>query len=180
MPAEGVYTARCASYIEVGLTETKFGVSYQSKMAFELCEPTKKAGQPVLVFKTIFNVSMRSQNFRDIIKAITHRAELSGLDLRDLIDCPCEISITHKETESGVYADVEVSRYKGTAKLPPLVSVPLFFSLHPSDFNPDVLETLPEKLRDRIKRGDSYKDIMLARALADKPAAGIIDDEIPF
>jgi len=61
-----------------------------------------------------------------------------------------------------------------------LMSTPLFFSLHPSDFDPDVLEALPERLRDRIKRGSTYQDLMLRRLLPDKPAAEIINDDFPF
>jgi hypothetical protein len=180
LPAEGVYTARIAAYIETGVAETRFGDSYQAKCTIELCEPTRKAGQPIIIFKTIFNQSMRSQKFRDFLKAVTNRAELSGFDLKDLVVCQCEVVVTHRESEAGIFADAEVSRYKGTAKLPPLMSDPVFFSLHPSDFDADVLEALPEKLRDKIKRGPTYKDLMLQRALADKPAADIIDDDIPF
>jgi hypothetical protein len=152
LPAEGVYTARLAHYIELGLMETKFGASYQARAALELCEPTRKAGKPILVFKVIFNVSLRSQKFRDFVKAVTNRAELSGMDLQELIGCPCEAAITHKETEGGLFADVEVTRYKGTAKLPPLVSEPIFFSLHHSDFDADVLEALPKNFMPTASR----------------------------
>jgi hypothetical protein len=100
------------------------------------------------------------------------------MDLRELIGCPCEVAITHRETEGGLFADVEVTRYKGTAKLPPLVSEPIFFSLHHSDFNADVLEALPEKLRDKIKRGETYKDLMAQRALNELSTPDIISDDI--
>jgi hypothetical protein len=180
LPAEGTYTARCAHFIEIGLVETKFGVSYQAKMAFELCEQSRRADSPILVHMTVFNMSLRSQKFRDIIKALSGRPELSGFDLKDLIGCGCEVTVTHRETESGIFANVEVARYRGTNKLPPLMSEPIFLSLHPSDFDPDVLEALPEKLRDKIKRGGTYQDLMLRRAMADKPAADIISDDIPF
>jgi hypothetical protein len=172
--------SRSFSYVELGLTESKFGISYQARLGLELCEPTRKANKPVVVQKAIWNVSLKSQKFRDLAKALTGRPEVSGLDMQDLLNCPCEVTITHRETETGIYADIEIGRYRGSAKVPALMSDQVFLSLHHSDFNADVLEALPEKLRDKIKMGPTFKDLMLQRALADKPAADIIDDEIPF
>ena len=85
VPAEGSYVARLVQRIDLGLMPTKFGVSHQARCAFELCEPTRKADKPVIVYKSIWNLSLRSPNFRDLIKAISNRAEISGMDLKELI-----------------------------------------------------------------------------------------------
>jgi len=96
------------------------------------------------------------------------------------MNCPCEITVVHAESDSGVYANVEVSRYRGTQKLPPLMSDPVFFSLHRDDFSSDTLEALPGKLKDKIKNGETYKNLMAERALAELSTKDIIDDDIPF
>jgi hypothetical protein len=180
LPAEGTFEARLSSLIDVGLQPTKFGLSRQAKLAFELSGPTADAEKPVLAFKTIWNLSPRSDGFREIAKALTNRAELKGLDLRDLVGAPCMIEIVHVETDNGVYANVEVSRYKGVKKLPALVSDPVFFSLHPSDFDPDVLEGLHAKLKEKIKSSSTYKDLLAERELAKLETKDIIGESAPF
>jgi hypothetical protein len=179
LPAEGTYPARIAAFVDVGMQETQFGFSRQGKVTIELCGPTAKAGQPIVIYKTFFNLSLKSEKFRDFLKAATNRNN-SGFDLRDLIGTGCEATITHRETDRGVYADVEITSCKDATKLPPLVSDPVFFSLIDSDFDVGTLESLPDKLKKRIKDSETYKELMAQRELAKLSSKDIIDDDIPF
>jgi hypothetical protein len=99
LPPEGRHVAALVRFVDTGLQPGKFGASRQAELAFEIDGMTTADGQPMLAFKRIFNLSNRSRNFRDTVRAISNVHDISGVNTRDLVGKWCEVVIEHVTTE---------------------------------------------------------------------------------
>ena len=194
LPPEGKHPGTLIEFVDLGAQPGKFGASRQADAAFELVGETTADGKPVRAFKRIFNLSPRSKNFREMVRALTGLHDISAVDTRDLLGKACELVIEHVVTEDGsTYANVECRPWRGAKAAPAPTSPAVFFSLHSADFDPDVLAGLSERRREKILASETYKTLVAERrATPGKPPAEIkpfkakprgkpgINDEIPF
>jgi hypothetical protein len=139
----------------------------------------------MLAFKRIFNLSNRSKNFREIVRALSNMHDISGVNTKDLVGKWCEIVVEHVTTEDGSeYANVECRPIKGKAPSREPVSELVFFSLHPDEFEEEDLKEVSDRQREKIKASETYKTLIADRkagaAAKGKRAGDIISDEIPF
>ena len=123
----------------------------------------------MLASKRIFNLSPRSKNFRDAVRALTGLHDIGSVDTRDLLGKSCELVVEHVVTEDGdTFANVECRPWRG-GKAAPSPELPLvYFSLHAADFEPADLANLSERRREKIMASDTYKALIAER----KPTAG--------
>ena len=162
----------------------KFGASRQAHLTFELLDEKTADGKAILAHKRIFNLSARSKNFRDVLRALTGLHDVGTVETHDLLGKECCLAIEHTTTDTGTYADIEVRPLRGkpSKRLP---HTPMtFFSLHPSDFEERALSGLPEWMRERITKSPTYAqvkaDLKFAKEAKGKTAAEIVGDRIPF
>ena len=78
LPPEGRHTAALVRFVDTGLQSGKFGSSRNAELAFEIDGMTTADGQPMLAFKRIFNLSNRSKNFREVVRALSNMHDISG------------------------------------------------------------------------------------------------------
>jgi hypothetical protein len=184
LPPEGRHVAALVRFVDTGLQPGKFGPSRNAELAFEIDGVTTADGQPMLAFKRIFNLSNRSKNFREIVRALSNMHDISGVDTKDLIGKHCEIVVEHVTTEDGSeFANVECRPLKGKAPSTEPVSELVFFSLHPGEFREEDLKEVSDRQREKIKSSQTYKDLItdlkLAASAKGKSTADIIDDDFP-
>jgi hypothetical protein len=184
LPPEGRHVAALVRFVDIGLQPGKFGSSRNAELAFEIDGMTTGDGQPMLAFKRIFNLSNRSKNFREVVRALSNMHDISDIDTKDLIGKHCEIVVEHVTTEDGSeFANVECRPLKGKAPSNKPQSEMVFFSLHPDDFREEDLKEVTDRQREKIKSSQTYKDLVsdlkFAASNKGKPAADIIDDDFP-
>ncbi|MGC2221499.1 MAG: hypothetical protein WA624_03565 [Methylocella sp.] len=185
LPPEGRHTACLVRFVDIGLQPNSFGSrSRNADLAFEIEDEMTADGRPVLAFKRLFNLSNRSKNFREVVRALSNMHDISGVNTRDLVGKWCEAVIEHVTKDDGsVFANVECRALKGKPPAHAPVSDLVFFSLHPSEFDEDGLADLPDRQREKVKASETYKTLIDDRKLAAKSkgkrAGDIIDDGLP-
>lgn len=187
---EGPATATLVSWIDRGVQAGKFGSRRQAALRFELPDVETKNDEPCLVFATVFNLSLRSKNFREMAVALMGKDELKGTPLRDMLGKSCKVTIVHRESDGGqVYANIATYKAlkKGT-KVMAHQSHLVFFSLDLADVPSladlkTAVEALPDGERTRVQASETYKELLATlsntAAKKGKPAAEIIDDGFP-
>jgi len=185
LPPEGRHVAALTRFVDLGAQPGKFGVSRQAELAFELEGITTGDGMPMLAFKRIFNLSNRSKNFREIVRALSNMHDISGVNTKDLIGKWCEVAVEHITTEDGSeFANVECRPLKGKPPKKAPASETVFFSLHPNEFHEEDLKEVSDRQREKIKASETYKqltaDLKFGAASKGKSAEEIINDEIPW
>ena len=114
LPPEGRHVACLVRFVDIGIQPGKFGSSRNAELVFELEGETTSSGHPMLAYKRIFNLSNRSKNFREVVRAVSNLHDISGVNTRDLVGKWCEIVIEHVQTDDGSeYANVECRPLKG-------------------------------------------------------------------
>jgi hypothetical protein len=140
LPPEGKCPGTLIEFVDLGSQPGKFGASRQADATFVLIGETTADGKPMRAFKRIFNLSPRSKNFRDMVRALTGLHNIADVDTRELLGKSCELVIEHVVTEDGsTFANVECRPWRGGKDAPAPESPPVFLSLHPADFDPDTL-----------------------------------------
>jgi hypothetical protein len=95
LPPEGRHVAALVRFVDLGAQPGKFGVSRNAELAFEIEGEKTADGRPMLAFKRIFNLSNRSKNFREVVRALSNTHDISGVNTSDLLGKWCEIVIEH-------------------------------------------------------------------------------------
>jgi hypothetical protein len=183
LPPEGKHTGILVRFVDIGVQTGKFGSSRQADLAFELVG-TGELNKPVLAYKRVFNLSSRSKNFREVVRALTGLHDIGQVDTRDLLGKACEIEIEHITTEEGnTYANLECKARKSRKSVPEPETDFVFLSLMPADFNPEDLAKVSERAREKIEASSTYRDLIAMRnhvaASKGKTTAEIIDDGFP-
>jgi hypothetical protein len=184
LPPEGKHVGCLVRFIDLGIQPGKFGASRQADLAFELGGETTDDGLPMLAFKRIFNLSNRSKNFRETVRAISNTHDISTINTQDLIGKWCFVTISRVTNEDGAeFANVECTPLKGSPPKHPPESETVFFSLHPNEFREEDLKEVSDRQREKIKASETYKTLMADRKVAakanGKTTAEIIDDDFP-
>jgi hypothetical protein len=183
LPPEGRHIGTLVRFIDTGVQTGKFGSSRQADLAFELVG-TGELNKPVLAFKKVFNLSSRSKNFREVVRALTGLHDIGQVDTRDLLGKSCEVEIEHTTNEEGnTYANLECRALKSRKPVPDPETERVFLSLMPDDFDPEDLKKVSERTREKIEASPTYKDLIAMRkhvaASKGKTTAEIIDDGFP-
>lgn len=184
---EGPHTAVLVSWIDRGLQPGKFGARRQVGLKFELPDIETDDGEPMLVFTTVFNLSLRSKSFREMATALMQASDLGNTDVRELVGKTCRITIVHNEGSDGqVFANI--ASYKACRGKATPMSELTFFSLDLLD-TPDMatlkahVEALSESERGKVQASETYKELVATfkhvAANKGKPASEIIKDSLP-
>jgi hypothetical protein len=164
-------------FVDVGEQQSRFGMSRQAELAFEIAGQKTADGQPMLCFKRIFNLSPRSKNFRDVVRALTGLHDIAQVNTRDLVGKVCTVEIAHNTNDDGqTFANVECSALRGKAPPPPVSDI-VFLSLHPEDFHVSDLKEVSDRQREKIVASRTYKELINPPKVT--RAADIIDDDFP-
>ena len=104
--------------------------------------------------------------------------ELAAFDLRNILNTPCMLSVVEKtsKTSGNKYSSIgTIARAFKGAIVPPAESPIFAFDLDEPDCL-GMLETLPEWVQERVKQGQTYKDLI------SNPDSfeDITSDDVPF
>ncbi len=170
----GTHIARCFSMIHIGTQNFEYqGESKKSnriRLSFEIPHELRAFNdvEKPLVIDKEFTLSLHEKsNLRKDLeswrgKAFTKK-ELENFDITKLIGAPCNISIIHKESNSGKsFAFISnISKLSKGVECPEVINE--YFEFNFTDkFNAEWLEnTCPDWIKEQIKSSDEYKSKMI-------------------
>ena len=183
----GSYLARCVQIIDLGeqMNEIAGKLQRQVMLLFEIpFERIEINGddKPRMI-SGIYTLSLSDKaKLRGVLESWRGKQfteeELAAFDLRKILNTPCMLSVVEKtsKTSGNKYSSIgTIARaYKG-AIVPPAESPIFVFDLDEPDAL-GMLETLPEWVQERVKQGQTYKDMI------SNPDSfeDITSDDVPF
>lgn len=174
---EGAHTAVCAAFIDYGEQPSKFGARRQASIHWVLPNVETETGAPCLVFQTIWNVSMRSRTFREVVTGLMGDGPLAGRSLQELVGRAAKLTVVHNDGASQTYANVaSVKPLRPGTKAPGIEQDLVYFSLDPDEFSEAALASLSDHDQAKIKGSETYRMLIATRG---KRPSDIIDDGIP-
>jgi hypothetical protein len=133
------------------------------------------------VFQNIWNISLRSKAFREVVTALMGTEPLEGRSLKELVGRPARVTITHNEGESQTYANItSVRALKPGTPRPRTPEELVYFSLSPEEFDERTLATLPTRMREKISLSPTYKETLKTLAAKKMTTKELVDDMLPF
>jgi hypothetical protein len=172
LPEPGRHVGALVKFIDEGNQSTRFGVSRQALLAYELLNQTTKDGKPVLAYQRIFNLSPRSKNLRETVRALSNAHDVSNVDMRDLMGRWCQVIVNHITSDDGVtYANVDVMPLGAKAPEKAPKTPLLYLSLVNGEFDENVLDELSDRQIEKIRGSSTYKKSDLRHAHRRRPRA---------
>lgn len=180
----GSYLGRCYSLIHIGTAEELYlgepKVQNKIQITFELPTELKvfreENGPQPIVFSKDFTLSLHPKaGLRKFLESWRGRSfteeELKGFDLSSLLGVGCQLSISHKTNDAGkTFANISGISLpmKGTT-VPPQINPNFEFNYDP--FDQAKFDSLPEFIKDKIRKTDEYKAATSGGAVAAPSAA---------
>lgn len=188
MPPAGPVAARCNRLIDLGTQESTFEgeVKRQRKilLSWELAE-LRTDGTPFQISRR-FGLSLHENaSLRKFLQAWRGRpfseTELTGFDLRKLLNAPAMLNIMHTSRNGKDYANIaSISPLPKGMAAPDLSAPPVVFDIDSDDAG-KVLETLSENLIETISNSPEWKQRLEHQALACEALSETIsDDDLAF
>lgn len=190
----GTYPARCVGIIDLGIQRNEFSGKEREmvRVVWELPTETIKddngTDKPRWISKPYTASLHEKAALRHDLDAWRGKPftqeELKGFELRNIVDAPCLLTITHQQSQSGcVYAKVGgVSRVMRGMTVPPLVN-PQFVVDLDDDGADEILQTLPKWMQEEVQKSPTWaaraeKKAVNATVIADIPEDA--DGDLPF
>lgn len=190
----GSHVARCVWLIDLGTQATqKFGKKHKILIGWELPDEQipdgDRAGEPYFVSRRYTSSLNERAALRKDLESWRKKAftdeELEGFDLRNILDRPCLLTVTHNTNGQKVYANVSsvaplAKGMKCSERINPLRQ----FDLDKPDW--DVYRALPEWLQKLIDGAEERKQAPGSEGADEPPPYTDADipaeeeDEVPF
>lgn len=183
----GSYLARCVQLIDLGdqMNEIAGKLQRQVMLLFEI--PTERIeingeDKPRTISAT-YTLSLNDKaKLRGVLESWRGKQfteeELAAFDLRKILNATCMLTVVEKvsKTSGNKYSSIAaISRpFKGAIVKPAETPILAFDLDEPGCL--EVLETLPEWMRERVKQGQTYKDMISNPNNFDD----ISSDDLPF
>lgn len=167
--AAGVYVARCYYMCEIGnipvvyMSETKWQkkVHVRWELPTEMKVFKEENGEQPLSISNEYTLSMNEKsNLRKMLEnwrgKVFTEAEAENFDITQLLGKPCMISIIHNTKGDKTYANISsVSALPKGTTCPPQINETFEFSFE--NFDQAKFDSLPDWLKEKIKKSDEYK-----------------------
>lgn len=186
---EGSYPAVCCGLVCIGTQRVSYKdaekeqkqITVMWELVGETVELSDGSVEPRTISKTYTqSLHERSSLYKDLVswrgREFTGE-ELNAFDLRSVLRAPCLLSIVHRKTENGVYANISsIMRLPRGMEAPKGEREPILFDVEECETGE--LSKLPEWLQKRVRESAEWKSKGL-------DAADFVDDtdddgELPF
>ncbi len=170
IPAD-TYVARCYSMIHVGTIEEEImGVTKRLnkvRLTWELPNEMREFDgvQKPLVISKEYTLSMHEKaTLRKDLESWRGlgftEEEAKSFDVTKLLGIPCMLSIVHTKSKSGdMYAKIgSISKIMKGMQCPPQFN-PSFEFNYTDKFSDEVVEALPDFIKEKIKNSEEYKEL---------------------
>lgn len=194
-PPAGTHLAICYRVLDLGTQqiEWKGEAKRQHKimLSWELPDERMEDGKPFTVHQRYTFSSHEKAKLRQDLEAWRGAPFKDsdfgpgGFHLSKLLGVPCILTLVHETKNNSTYANIRgIGKIMKGQQTPPLTNVKLFFSLTPGEFDANMLETLPQRIQETIKKSPEYNELMKEPVSdAQEEVSGrepALNDDIPF
>jgi hypothetical protein len=189
-PPEGNHVAVCCSLVDLG---TQYSEQYQKSqrkilIEWELSEETKEDGSPFYIDQIYtFSMNEKSTLRKDLEswRGVRFSADDFGkFELSVLIGKGCMLNVVHTEKGDKVYANIaSIARLPKGMVAPSLRAKTRILSLEASEFDPDAMHGLRDKIVEKIKASPEWASLNTGRGVVHSAADPVyeeVEDEVPF
>jgi hypothetical protein len=189
-PPEGNHVAVCCSLVDLG---TQYNEAYQKSqrkilIEWELSEETKEDGSPFYIDQIYtFSMNEKSTLRKDLEswRGVRFSADDFGkFELSVLIGKGCMLNVVHTEKGDKVYANIaSIARLPKGMSAPSLRAKTKILSLEASEFDPDAMNGLRDKIVEKIKASPEWASLNTGRGVVQSTADPVyeeVEDEVPF
>jgi hypothetical protein len=189
-PPEGNHVAVCCSLVDLG---TQYSEQYQKSqrkilIEWELSEETKEDGSPFYIDQIYtFSMNEKSTLRKDLEswRGVRFSADDFGkFELSVLIGKGCMLNVVHTEKGDKVYANIaSIARLPKGMGAPSLRAKTRILSLEASEFDPDAMHGLRDKIAEKIKASPEWASLNTGRGPVQSTADPVyeeVEDEVPF
>jgi hypothetical protein len=189
----GTYVARCYSMIYMGTIPEEFQGQKKDmkkvRITWELPTELKvfkaeNGEQPQVIGKE-FTLSMHEKGtLRKMLQSWRGKAftedEAASFDITKLLGKPCMLSIVHKQSKTGnTYAEIAtISPLMKGMTCPEQINQSFEFNV--LEFNEDSFKTLPDFIKDKVKKSAEYLELMNPQPAKEANAIEDESDDLPF
>ena len=188
MPPAGPVAARCNRLIDLGTQQSEYQGETKTQrkllLSWELAE-TRTDGDPHTISRR-FGLSLHEKSaLRGFLQAWRGRPftdeELSGFDLRKLLNAPCLLNIVHTERNGKQYSNIQsVTPLPKGMTAPELSAPPVVFDIDAPNAV-EVLETLSDSLVATIEASPEWQAKVKALGAGGGGfATDPLDDDVAF
>lgn len=148
--AAGIYPARVAWVVDLGLQTSQFGTAPKVLVGFEFPTETRDDGRPAMLSRTYTASLTPKAALRELLAALLGPLTTgTKVTLRDLVGRPTMVTVAPKQKADGTMTTgITAVAAPGRYDIPPMVGPGLVYDRAAPD--PAVLEQLPEWLKERI------------------------------
>ena len=197
IPAD-TYVARCYSMIHVGTNEEEIMGETKRlnkvRLTWELPNELREFDgvQKPLVISKEYTLSMHEKaTLRKDLESWRGlgftEEEAKSFDITKLLGIPCMLSVVHTKSKSGdMYAKIgSISKIMKGMQCPAQIN-PSFEFNYTDKFSDEVVETLPDFIKEKIKSSEEYKELKAGEISKPEPEETYIDqnttnnNDLPF
>ena len=164
----GTFIARCYRFIDLGSHEQKFqgeskGMKRLVMVGFELPGELMEDGRPFSIHKrytwSMHEKSAMRKDFESWRGAKFTDADFGegGFDTRNLLGVPATLTIVHSEGQDNTYANIaSIGKAMKGMQVPDPINQTVYLSLERDRFDPAVMDSLSDKLKEFIRGTPEY------------------------
>lgn len=189
----GAHRAVCIGFIDLGTQKTEYQGQTSHKrlirIRWELADEFMDDGKPFTISKRYtWSMGDRANLRKDLESWRGKPFEKSdfgpsGFDTRKLLGVPCLLTIVHKDSQNGIFANISAISPlpKGMEKPGGHNNELSYVALEKGRFSQDDFDLLHEKTKEQIRLSPEYQEVVEGKTPAvEQPHGEQIDDEIPF
>lgn len=165
---EGAHNAALVNIIDLGTQDAgEYGPKHKIQFAYEAVDEKTSDGKAMVAYRQYtFSSSPKGNLMKDLRGAFGIKD--NDVELDDLLGKPCLITIEHKETDNGTFANITNIGMlpKGTKVRKP--TEPLKSLYLDESFDQEVYDSLPDFLKQKIAGSPEYAAVMTPKMKSKK------------
>jgi len=188
---EGNHVAVCASIIDKGTQVVSYAgqpdkQQRKVRISWEISGEERSDGKPFYVSKNYTLSSNEKSNLRKDLESwrgvrfTPTDLGVGGFQLKNVLGIGCMLNVVHSDGDK-VYPNIaSIAKMPKGMQSPPLTEPPLYFSLEPDEYDPQVFAGLHDKAKEEIMQSPEWQRIQTIGGTWPKASADEIYEDVPF
>ena len=160
---EGAHSAAVVQIIDLGTQDSgDYGPRHKLQIAYELVDEKTTEGLAMVVYRQYtFTSSPKGSLMKDLRSAFGIKD--TDIEMDDLLGKACMVTVEHKETDAGTFANVVAVGMLPKGTKAKKASEELKSLYLDETFDSEIFDSLPDFLREKIASSEEYEAVMLPK-----------------
>jgi len=165
---EGAHNSALVNIIDLGTQDGgEYGPKHKIQLAYELVDEKTTDGKAMVAYRQYtFSASAKGNLMKDIRAAWGIKD--SDVEMDELLGKACMVTIEHKETDNGTFANITNVGMLPKGVKPRKATEPLRSLYLDDSFDQEVYDALPDFLKEKIAGSPEYAAVMSPKLKKEK------------